>query len=115
MRRVEQRRTASNSVEQRRTASNSVEQRRTASNSVEQRRTASNSDFLFFGDSLIEFALVPQVFDERSQKRSYNLALPAGSPEASYFLLRQALDAGAQLSGVIVDFSPFQLDPPAYS
>ena len=77
-------------------------------------REALTSDVLFFGDSLVEYGLVPKVFEERLNRRSFNLAVPAGTPETSYFLLRQAIDSGARPSRVVVNFMPFQLAPPPY-
>jgi hypothetical protein len=73
------------------------------------RRDALKSDVLCFGDSLVEFALMPQVFEERLGCKAYNLALHAGTPSASYFLLKRVLDAGARPKAVVVDFMPHQV------
>ncbi len=73
------------------------------------RRDALRADVLCFGDSLVEFALVPQVFEERLGGKAYNLALHAGTPSASYFLLKRVLDAGAKPKAVVVDFMPHQV------
>ncbi len=73
------------------------------------RREAVNSDVLCFGDSLVEFALLPQVLEERLGGKAYNLALHAGAPSTSYFLLKHALDAGARPKAIVVDFMPHQI------
>ena len=73
------------------------------------RREALRSDVLCFGDSLVEFGLVPQVFEERLGGKAYNLALHAGAPSASYFLLKHALEGGARPKAVVVDFMPHQV------
>jgi hypothetical protein len=73
------------------------------------RREAIGSDVLCFGDSLVEFALMPQVFEERLGGRAYNLALHAGASSTSYFLLKHALDAGARPKAIVVDFMPHQI------
>ena len=73
------------------------------------RRDAPGCDVLGFGDSLIEFGLLPAILEERLGGKAYNLATHAGSPSSSYFLLKQALDAGARPRAVVVDFSPHQV------
>ena len=73
------------------------------------RREAKTSDVLCFGDSLVEFAVLPGVLEERLGGKAYNLALHAGTPSASYFLLKRALDAGAKPRAIVVDFMPHQI------
>ena len=73
------------------------------------RREAASSDVLAFGDSLVEFAVLPEVLEERLGGKAYNLALHAGTPSASYFLLKRALAAGAKPKAVVVDFMPHQI------
>lgn len=72
-------------------------------------REAVGSDVLAFGDSLVEFAVLPPVLEERLGGKAYNLALHAGTPSASYFLLKRALDAGAKPRAIVVDFMPHQI------
>ncbi len=79
--------------------------------SYEAGHEARRSDVLCFGDSLIEFGVLPHVLSGRSRRPSYNLALPGGVPSSSYFLLKRSIDAGAQPSAIIVDFMPYQLLP----
>ena len=73
------------------------------------RHEAVGSDVLCFGDSLVEFAVLPAVLEERLGGKAYNLALHAGTPSASYFLLKRALDAGAEPKALVVDFMPHQI------
>lgn len=73
------------------------------------RREAASSDVLCFGDSLVEFAVLPEVLEERLGDKAYNLALHAGTPSASYYLLKRALAAGAKPKAVVVDFMHHQI------
>ena len=70
------------------------------------RRKAANCEILCLGDSLIKFGIVPGVIEERLGRRTYNLAVVGGQAPGSYFLLRQALAAGAHPSALLVDFKP---------
>src|SRR5689334_9446274 len=67
------------------------------------------SSVLCFGDSLVEFAVLPKVIEGRTHRPAFNLALPAGTPAASYFLLKKSLDSGARPRAIVVDFLPLQL------
>lgn len=67
---------------------------------------AVGSEVLFFGDSQVQFSSLPRVIQGRTGRRSYNLALYAASPPASYYQLRHALDAGARPRALVVDFQP---------
>lgn len=72
-------------------------------------REAPGCQVLCFGDSLVKQSVIPQVLERRLGGRVYNLALGAGPPPASYFLLRRALEAGARPRAVLVDFIPHLL------
>jgi hypothetical protein len=72
-------------------------------------RDAPGCEILCFGDSLVEFGFLPPVLEERLGATAYNLALHAGTPSASYFLLKRALDTGAKPKAVVVDFMPHQV------
>jgi hypothetical protein len=61
-------------------------------------------EILCFGDSLVNLGIVPAILQERTGKRTYNLALHNGSPPASYFLFRRAVKEGARPAAIIVDF-----------
>ena len=67
---------------------------------------AEGRDVLLFGDSQVQFNLAPSIIQERSGLSTYNLALHAGPPPASYFLLKRALDAGAKPRALVVDIQP---------
>ena len=67
------------------------------------------AEVLAFGDSMVEFGVLPGVIAERSGLRAINLAVHDGSPAVSYFLLRRALEAGARPRAIVVDFMPHQL------
>jgi hypothetical protein len=73
------------------------------------RREAVDCDILCFGDSQVEFSILPPVLEERLGSRTFNLAVPSGSPASSYVLLRRALDAGSRPGSILVNFSPVQL------
>lgn len=70
------------------------------------RREAPRASVLCFGDSLVKHGILPAVVSERTGLPSYNLAVCAAQAPADYYLLRQALEAGAGPSAVIVNFSP---------
>jgi Protein of unknown function (DUF1574) len=68
-------------------------------------------DFLFFGDSLVKFGLMPSVIQQRTGKTAYNFALHTGQASSSYFMLRRTLRAGARPSAVVLDLTPHMLKP----
>jgi hypothetical protein len=74
------------------------------------RREATKVQVLCLGDSLLKYAVVPEVIEARLGLPTYNLALSGGPPPVSYFLLRHALDSGARPRAVLVDFIPHLLD-----
>jgi hypothetical protein len=76
------------------------------------RRRAPAAEILCFGDSLVKLGVVPKVLERRLKRRVYNLALIAGQPPATFFLLRKALEAGAKPSALIVDYEPHLLSLP---
>jgi hypothetical protein len=61
---------------------------------------------LCVGDSLIKHALIPAVVTAQTGRRALNLGLARGPAPATFFLLRRALEAGAQPDAVVVDFKP---------
>jgi hypothetical protein len=69
-------------------------------------RQARDSDILCFGDSMVKFGVQPRILGPSLGKKAYNMALYCGPSEASYFLLKRSLDAGAKPSAVVVDFQP---------
>ena len=73
------------------------------------REPGDRGEILVFGDSLCEFGVLPGVLRERSGREARNLATHNGTPAASYFLLRRALDSGARPGAIVVDFMPHQL------
>src|SRR4051794_10265102 len=54
---------------------------------LEARRSAPQCEVLCFGDSMMQYGVVPRVLDDRLGGSSYNLALTASTSPASYFLL----------------------------
>ena len=72
-------------------------------------REARACEVLCFGSSMVKLGVQPGVVRARSGRSVYNLALLAGSPPSSFFLLRRALDAGARPAAVVVDFQPASL------
>lgn len=73
------------------------------------RTAASTAEILCFGDSLVEFGVLPRVLEHRLGRRAYNLALHNGSPPAACFLLGRVLASGGKPSAIVVDFMPHQL------
>ncbi len=79
------------------------------------RSKAPGADVLCFGDSLVKYGVLPRVIQQRTGLRAYSLATSGGTMASSFFLFRQALDAGARPRAVIVDFAALMLrdpDPP---
>jgi len=65
-----------------------------------------DKEFLFFGDSLVKFGLMPRVIQQGTGKPAYNFALHTGQTSSSYFMLRRTLRAGAKPSAVVLDLTP---------
>jgi hypothetical protein len=61
---------------------------------------------LCVGDSLVKHGMIPKVIAARTGQDAVNLAVAQGSPSATFFLLRRALEAGARPSALVVDFKP---------
>ncbi|MDR3634232.1 MAG: hypothetical protein P4L84_10525, partial [Isosphaeraceae bacterium] len=71
----------------------------------EQVATAAvGAEILCLGDSRAKYAVLPQVIRAATGREAYNLAITAGCPPSSYFLLRDALEAGARPRAIVVDF-----------
>lgn len=77
-------------------------------------REAPHCDILCLGDSLVKLGLVPRLLEAELGRSTYNLALIAGQPPSSYFLLRRALEAGARPSAVVVNFKANCLSYPPW-
>ncbi len=69
-------------------------------------RFAGGSKILCFGDSMVKFGVQPHVLGATLGKPTYNFALYCGSPQASYYMLRRAFDAGAKPEAIVVDYQP---------
>jgi hypothetical protein len=72
--------------------------------SVKLKRKSQGREILCFGDSTMNFGVVPAVLQEQTGRRAYNLSLHSGSAPSSYFLLRRAVEAGSRPSALVVDF-----------
>ncbi|MEO6810447.1 MAG: DUF1574 family protein [Isosphaeraceae bacterium] len=70
---------------------------------------APGCDTLALGSSMVLMGVLPQSIEQQTGGRVANLAVMGGITESSYFLLKRALDAGANPSRVIVDFHPYFL------
>src|SRR5262249_41928557 len=68
------------------------------------RHVAPGCEVLCFGDSLMQCGILPRVLEDRLALRSYNIAIGAGSPATTYFLLRRALESGARPRAVLVEY-----------
>jgi len=74
-------------------------------------RDAKDAEILCFGDSLVKFGVAPRVLEGRSSHKARNLAVLAGNPPSSYFLLRRALASGARPKALIIDAWIIHLNP----
>lgn len=74
-------------------------------------RRAPRCEILAFGDSLVKHGLVPRVVELRTGRRCYNLAAFLGMAPLSYYLLRQAIEAGARPEAVLIDGEVLDADP----
>jgi hypothetical protein len=66
-------------------------------------REAPHSQIVCLGDSLVKVGVAPRVLEQRLGKRTFDFALSAGQPVASYFLFRRLLEAGARPEAVVLD------------
>ena len=64
---------------------------------------ALKADVLLFGDSLLKFGAVPELFERETGLDAFNLSVLGGQAATSYFLLRRTLEAGARPRAVVVD------------
>lgn len=74
------------------------------------RESSPAPEIICLGDSLVQVGVAPPIIEERTGKRTCNLAISGGHAAASYFLLRRALDAGARPKALLVDFFPRHLE-----
>ena len=74
-------------------------------------RDAVPADILCFGDSLVKYGLAPRVVEQQTGRSMWNLAVTGGRPANSYLLLRQALDAGAHPSAIVLDADLLNTEP----
>lgn len=79
------------------------------------RQVAPRAGLLCFGDSQVKSGVLAPILAERTGAVVHDLAVVAGQAPSSYFLLRQALAAGARPRAVIVDFKPHLLANDAWS
>jgi hypothetical protein len=63
-------------------------------------------DVLCLGDSTVKLGVAPRVIEARTGRRCRSLAVTAGPPSVSYYLLRRALDSGARPSAVVFTALP---------
>ena len=73
------------------------------------RRASAGNDVLCLGDSMMKFAIAPNIQAREIDGRVYNLAIGAAPPPVSYFQLKRAYEAGARPRVVLVDFIPHLL------
>ena len=68
------------------------------------RTKAVGADVLCLGDSLVKYGVLPRVIEAKTGRKAYGLACSGGTTRSAFFLLRQALGAGARPRAVVVDF-----------
>jgi hypothetical protein len=78
----------------------------------EAKGRAVKSEILCLGSSWTQSGIVSKVIARRTGLKTYNLAVSGGSSATSYYLLRQALEAGARPSAILVDFHPHLISAP---
>jgi hypothetical protein len=66
-------------------------------------REAPRSEIICLGDSLVKVGVAPRVLEQSLGKRTFDFALSAGQPVASYFMLRRVLETGARPEAVLLD------------
>ncbi len=62
-------------------------------------RAARERQVLCFGDSMVNFGVIPRMIETHTGYPAYNLAVHSGPAPASYFLFRRALESGAAARG----------------
>ena len=72
-------------------------------------RQAPGSDVLCFGDSLVKYEVLPRAIEAKTGLKAYNLAVNGGPIPSAYFLLKQALEAGARPKAIVADFVTLML------
>jgi len=70
------------------------------------RNGAPRYELLCLGDSLIKHGLLPSVLEKETGRRTVNLSAAREPTLFTYFLLRRALDAGAQPRAIIINAKP---------
>ncbi len=67
---------------------------------------SSEREILCLGDSLIKHGLIPGVIEQETGRKTVNLSAARAPTLLTYFLLRRALDAGADPQALIIDAKP---------
>jgi len=70
------------------------------------RKHAPTCEVLCLGSSMIHSGVLPAALDRHSRSKSYNLAVVAGTTSTSYYILKEAIDAGARPRAVVLDVHP---------
>lgn len=70
------------------------------------RGEAQSCHLLGFGSSLLKHGVLPGVLEPELGGPVFNLAVCAAQPPAHYYLLKQALEAGARPETILVGFAP---------
>jgi hypothetical protein len=73
------------------------------------RKKVADCEVLCFGDSLMKFGVSPNVIEQASGWKTYNLAVGVGQIPGSYFLLRRALEAGSHPKAILLDTIPHMM------
>ena len=70
------------------------------------RLDAINAQILCLGDSLAKHGFIPEVIEDATGLRTYNLAVAAGPVSVTEILLKRALGAGSRPSAIVFDMKP---------
>lgn len=79
------------------------------------KRRAPGCRTLAFGSSRMQNGFIPAVIEQRTGGAAFNLALIGARVPCCYYLLKQALDAGARPAAVLIDLYPGFLTRPVGS
>jgi hypothetical protein len=65
--------------------------------------SARTCEILCLGSSVLKCGLIPRIIEEKTGRKTYNLALMAGRINANYYLLRRLLNSGARPKAILID------------
>jgi hypothetical protein len=61
------------------------------------------AELLCFGDSLLKFGLIPELLEQHTGLKTFNLSVLGGQSVGSFTLFRRAIESGAKPRAVVLD------------